>query len=106
MLRCGLGIAAVLLCVQPPAASGQGVPRPAPSPLWSTATPAPSDTARVDGVGSMPAAGAIFGGLVGLAVGLSSCHSCDHRNAPLRGLVGAALGAAIGAGLGALLDTF
>jgi hypothetical protein len=106
MLRCGLGIAAVLLCVQPAAASGQGVPRPAPSPLWSTATPAPSDTARVDGVGSMPAAGAIFGGLLGLAIGLSTCHSCDSSGRPMRGLVGAVMGMAIGFTLGSLFETF
>jgi hypothetical protein len=105
MRRHTLALTAALLLAGPASARAQGVPHPGPARVWRAPERIAGDSARAGG-GSMPAAGAIFGGLFGLAIGLNTCHSCDASGRPLRGLVGAATGAAIGFALGSLLETF
>ncbi|HET7025325.1 MAG TPA: hypothetical protein VFI39_08995 [Gemmatimonadales bacterium] len=105
MLRYSEGLAGMLMIASASTASAQRVPHPSPSRIWQAPDRVASDTTHQGG-SSIPAAGAAFGGLLGLAAGFTACHSCDASGRPLRGLVGAATGAAIGLTLGSLFESF
>lgn len=51
----------------------------------------------------MVEAGALFGGLMGVAIGIGWCSGDNQCNKGTSALIGGAMGAAIGAGLGSLL---
>lgn len=50
--------------------------------------------------------GAVFGGLIGVALGFAWCGADNNCNRAASALIVGAVGAAIGASLGALLDSF
>lgn len=105
MPRYAEGLVAMLLLVSATSASAQGVPRPAPSRIWSAPARTGADSTRARGGTSMVESGAVFGGLIGVAFGIGWCSGDNQCNKGASALIGGAMGAAIGIGLGALLET-
>lgn len=96
-------LAAMLILASAAPASAQGVPRPASSRIWYAPARVGADSTRTTSEASMVEAGALFGGLMGVAFGIGWCSGDNQCNKGTSALIGGAMGAAIGAGLGSLL---